>query len=241
MTPRTIEITSSVTTSDNRIVNPRTNAFRSPFVISARNRIDLPRCVRAIAFELTLPGRKPCADARGRAVELYSTESYAVAVSVTIDLRAFGPGDDAFLEEAWALKERIRKRENVLKQRRGFFTDAYRRSKVYALVEPGYDSETLVGFASTRRDGYILFLAVAPEYRGEGFGRQLVAAVADEHSSVTCHARSTNDGALACYERIGFEIERRGENYYEDRGDAYYLRLGDGGLAAKLSRFVPGA
>jgi len=164
-----------------------------------------------------------------------------MAVSVTIELRAFDTGDDGFVEDAWVLKERIRRREGVLKQRRGFFTDAYRRSKVYALVEPGYDEETLVGFASTRRDGYILFLAVAPEYRGEGFGRQLVAAVAEDHSSVTCHARATNDEALSFYKHLGFEVERRVENYYEDRGDAYYLRLGDGRLASKLSRFVPGA
>jgi ribosomal protein S18 acetylase RimI-like enzyme len=167
-------------------------------------------------------------------------ESYDVAVSVTIECREFGAGDDAFVEEAWTLKERIHRQEGVLKQRRGFFTDAYCRSTVHALVEPGYDDETLVGFASTRRDGYILFLAVAPEYRDEGFGRQLIAAVADEHDSVTCHARTTNDAALSFYKHLGFEIERRVKNYYEDHGDAYYLRLGDGGLAAKLSRFVPG-
>ena len=164
-----------------------------------------------------------------------------MAVSVTIELRAFDVGDEGFVEDAWALKERIRRRDGVLKQRRGFFTDAYRRSKVFALVEPGYDDESLVGFASTRRDGYILFLAVAPEYRGEGFGRQLVAAVADEHDSVTCHARATNDEALSFYEHLGFEVERRVGSYYEDSGDAYYLRLGDGGLASKLSRFVPGS
>lgn len=164
-----------------------------------------------------------------------------MAVSVTIELRAFDAGDEGFVEDAWALKERIRRRDGVLKQRRGFFTDAYRRSKVFALVEPGYDDESLVGFASTRRDGYILFLAVAPEYRGEGFGRQLVAAIADDHDSVTCHARATNDEALSFYDHLGFEVERRIEKYYEDSGDAYYLRLGDGGIASKLSRFVPGA
>ncbi len=161
-------------------------------------------------------------------------------MSVTIDTRVVGTGDDDFVEDAWDLKEQIREEEEVLKQRRGFFNDAYRRSRVYILVEPGYDNETLVGFAATRRDGYILFLAVNPEYRGEGFGRQLVAAVADDHRSVTCHARATNDDALAFYKHIGFEVERRVENYYEDRGDAYYLRLGDGGLASKLSRFMPG-
>ncbi len=161
-------------------------------------------------------------------------------MSVTIDIRAIESGDDALVREAWALKERIRREEGVLKQRQGFFTDAYRKAKVYALVDPSYDDESLVGFAATRRDGYILFLAVNPDYRGEGFGRRLVAAVADDHSSVTCHARATNDAALSFYEHLGFEVERRVKSYYEDHGDAYYLRLGDGGLASKLSRFVPG-
>lgn len=163
-----------------------------------------------------------------------------MAVSVTIDIRAIEVGDDTFVDEAWALKERIRRAEGVLKQRRGFFTDAYRRSKVYALLEPGQNDRSLIGFAAARRDGYILFLAIAPEYRGEGFGRRLVAAVADDHSSVTCHARATNESALSFYKHLGFEIERQIEGYYEDGGNAYYLRLGDGGLKSKLSRFVPG-
>jgi ribosomal-protein-alanine N-acetyltransferase len=173
-------------------------------------------------------------------VELYLPDTNLVIVSVTVDTRVIGTGDDAFVDDAWELKERIRHTEGVLKQRHGFFTDAYRRSRVYALVEPQYDGEQLVGFAATRRDGYILFLAVDPEYRGEGFGRRLVAAVAEDHSSVTCHARATNDDALSFYEHLGFEIQRRIDGYYEDNGDAYYLRLGEGGLAEKLSKFMPG-
>lgn len=174
------------------------------------------------------------------AVELYSTPSYFVSVSVTVDIRVVGTGDGAFVDEAWALKERIRREEAVLKQRRGFFTDAYKRSRVYALVEPGYDGEELLGFAATRRDGYILFLAVAPEHRRRGLGRRLVAEVAEDHSSVTCHARASNDAALDFYDRLGFEIQRRVDNYYEDHGDAYYLRLGEGGIASKISKFVRG-
>jgi ribosomal protein S18 acetylase RimI-like enzyme len=158
-------------------------------------------------------------------------------VSVNIELRVIGRGDDSFVRDAWELKERIRRDEGVLRQRRGFFTDAYRRATVYALVEPGVE-DRLVGFAATRRDGYILFLAVDPEYRGEGFGRRLVAEVADNYNSVTCHARTTNENALEFYREVGFEIQRRVDNYYEDRGDAYYLRLGDGSLKDKLSRFM---
>lgn len=156
-------------------------------------------------------------------------------MSVNVEKRVDEPGDGRYAEQAWRLKERIRQREDVLKQRRGFFMDAYRRARTHLLFE----DETLVGFASVRRDGYILFLAVAPEVRGQGHGRRLVAEVAQEHRTVTCHARTTNDSALHFYERIGFQVQRRIDNYYEDNGDAYYLRLGeDDSLRQRLSEFL---
>jgi ribosomal protein S18 acetylase RimI-like enzyme len=155
-------------------------------------------------------------------------------VSVNVERRVFDPGDDAFAESAWTLKESIRAAEGVLKQRRGFFMDAYRRSRVYALVERG-EEDSIVGFAATRRDGYILFLAVASGYRGEGFGEQLIARVAEDYSTVSCHARATNRSAIEFYQHVGFEIQRRVDSYYEDAGDAYYLKLGDGGLREAVS------
>lgn len=158
-------------------------------------------------------------------------------VSATIEMRVVGPGDDDLVDAAWELKERIRRDEGVLKQRRGFFQDAYRRSTVYALVDRGVN-DSLVGFAATRRDGYILFLAIHPDFRGEGLAKRLVAEVADDHSSVTCHARTTNDDALEFYQHVGFAIQRRVDDYYEDRGDAFYLRLGENSLTEKLSRFM---
>ena len=155
-------------------------------------------------------------------------------------MRVVGPGDKTYVEDAWKLKERIRVEEDVLKQRRKFFVDAYRRSTVYLYVAEG-EKERLIGFAAARRDGYILFLAVDKRFRGEGFGERLVARVADNHSSVTCHARATNESALSFYRHLGFEVERRIENYYEDGGDAYYLRLGEeNGLTKILSDFMRG-
>ena len=144
-------------------------------------------------------------------------------MSVNVDSLVVGPGNDEFVQQAWELKERISQREGVLKQRRNFFTDAYRRSTVYCYVE---DGDELVGFASVRRDGYILFLAVAPGCRGEGIGKRLIARVADDHRTITCHARTTNENALQFYEHLGFEIKRRIDDYYEDGGNAYYLKLG---------------
>ncbi len=146
-------------------------------------------------------------------------------MSVTVDTREVEPGNEAFLDDAWELKERIRERGDVLKQRRGFFRQAYRRATVYLYIEP--DADDLIGFAAVRNDGYLLFLAVAPEYQGEGFGKRLVARVVEEHQQVSCHARTTNRGALSFYDHLGFEIVRRIDDYYEDGGDAYYLRLGE--------------
>ena len=160
-------------------------------------------------------------------------------MSINLEARTDAPGDTTHEAAAWNLKERIRRREGVLKQRRGFFSDAYRRSKTHLLFDRTDGTERLIGFVSARRDGYILFLAVAPESRGRGFGRRLVAAVADEQATVSCHARTTNEAALAFYENLGFEIERRIDSYYEDGGDAYYLKLGDdGGLAERLSNLL---
>ncbi|NHN59483.1 N-acetyltransferase [Halorussus rarus] len=162
-------------------------------------------------------------------------------MSVNVDTEIARPGDDSYVDGAWELKEHIRQSEDVLKQRKGFFTDAYRRSTVHLLVTRDDADEQLMGFAAVRRDGYILFLAVAPEFRGEGVGKRLVGRVAENHESITCHARASNENALGFYEHLGFEVERHIQNYYEDGGDAYYLKLGgNGGLTEKLSEFMRG-
>ena len=154
-------------------------------------------------------------------------------MSVTLERRTIPPGEDEYLQEAWELKELIRDTESLLKQRWGFFADAYQRARVHVLLADG----DVIGFAAVRLDGYILFLAVDPEFRGQGFGRRLVARVAENHDSVSCHARATNEGALAFYRAVGFEVERHIDRYYEDGGDAYFLRLGQEGLTDKLSQF----
>ena len=145
-------------------------------------------------------------------------------VSVTVETTVVPPGDDNYVEPAWALKERIRREEGVLKQRKGFFTSAFRRGKCHLILD--CETDELLAFSTTRDGGYMLFLAVRPEYRGCGFGRELVSVIADEYGTVTCHARVSNENALDFYDRLGFEIVRRIDRYYEDQGDAYYLRLG---------------
>ena len=158
-------------------------------------------------------------------------------MSVTVEKVVVPPGEEEHLQSAWELKERIRREENLLKQRWGFFSDAYRRTTVHAFT----DGPTLVGFAAVRRDGYILFLGVEPAYRGQGFGKRLVADIAEDSESVSCHARVSNRNALEFYEHLGFSRIRRIDDYYEDGADAYYLRLGeDDHLLTRLTEFFRG-
>lgn len=165
-------------------------------------------------------------------------------MSVDVTKRVVEAGSDEYVDAAWELKEHVRREEAVLKQRRGFFANAYRRATVQLLFagvrddDRGSAGDDLIGFAAVRRDGYVLFLAVDPAHRGEGFGRRLMATVADEHGTVTCHARATNETAIEFYEHIGFEIKRHIDNYYEDGGAAYYLKLGGGGLTDRISSFM---
>lgn len=156
-------------------------------------------------------------------------------MSVSVETTVVPPGDDQYVEAAWDLKERIRREKGVLKQRRHFFFNAYRQANTRLIRT--VDADSVVGFSCAREGGYLLFLAVHPDYQGQGFGRELVGALAEEHNHITCHARVTNEEALAFYEDLGFEIVRRIDGYYEDHGDAYYLQLGDvEGLTDRLFR-----
>ncbi len=154
-------------------------------------------------------------------------------VSVNVETAVVEPGDDSYVDAAWQLKEQIRHADGVLRQRWQFFSDAYKRARVHIL----FADEEVIGFAAVRLDGYILFLAVSPDYREEGLGRMLIARVAENHDSVSCHARASNEEALRFYETVGFEVERHIERYYEDGGDAYFLRLGKEGIADRISEF----
>ena len=157
-------------------------------------------------------------------------------MSVNVESRVVDRGDDEYEDAAGQLKEQIRQEDGVLHQRRGFFRDAYRRSRVYVYIDRS--SDHLIGFAAVRSDGYILFLAVNRNYRGHGFGKRLIARVTREYSSVSCHARTTNEEAIGFYEHLGFDIRRRVDNYYEDGGDAFYLSLGDESIRTKLSNIL---
>lgn len=168
---------------------------------------------------------------------------------VTVELHVLNRGETRYLEAAWELKERIRRNEGVFTQPKDWFTKIYRRMPVFVLIESdsargeasarsaadSHRGQALVGFAVVRRDGYLFLLAVHPPYQKEGHGRALVTAVAADYAPVTCHTRATNEGAIAFYQHLGFELERRVPNYYALEEDAYVLRLPEDTLESERS------
>lgn len=149
-------------------------------------------------------------------LELYSVRAYLSAVRYD----SSPPKDDSHLDDVWELKQHIRREEGYLCQTWDFFSSAYERNTAHVLLDEG---GSVVGFAVVRSDGYILFLGVDPEYRGESLGRELVERAGEDHDKLSCHTRASNENAVSFYEYLGFEVDRYVESYYQNGEDAKYM------------------
>jgi ribosomal-protein-alanine N-acetyltransferase len=100
------------------------------------------------------------------------------------------------------------------------------------LVAGGGDSRAPSGYACFRLgagDAELLRVAVAPEVRGRGLARQLIAAGFERLrgagvTSCFLEVRPANASALALYHALGFEPRGRRGAYYRDGSDALVLR-----------------
>ena len=73
-------------------------------------------------------------------------------------------------------------------------------------------------------EGHITNVAVHPDFRGKGLGREIVEFLIAEGekegvTSQTLEVRPSNMPALALYGRLGFTEEGRRKGYYEDNGE----------------------
>jgi len=80
------------------------------------------------------------------------------------------------------------------------------------------------------RRGYIAMLAVSPQMRKKGIGRQLTRRAIEAMDSTGCdevglETPFTNRGALRLYETLGFVRDERLINYYLNGVDAFRLKL----------------
>ena len=100
---------------------------------------------------------------------------------------------------------------------------------VAAVAEDG----TVVGYAGLQTvldEGYIGNVAVAPAYRRQGVGDELIAAFvrfgAAKLAFLTLEVRASNTPAIRLYEKHGFREVGRRKNYYDDpKEDAILMTL----------------
>lgn len=92
------------------------------------------------------------------------------------------------------------------------------------------DGDTVAGYIGSQTvlgEADMLNLAVKPEYRRQGLGRQLVEELIrrlDAHC-LTLEVRVSNESAKTLYESMGFVQVGRRKNYYEKpKEDALILR-----------------
>ena len=78
-----------------------------------------------------------------------------------------------------------------------------------------------VGMHHIVDEGYITNVAVFPQYRRMGVGTKLIKALikyakANDLTMLTLEVRVSNEGAIALYEKLGFEDEGVRPDFYRD-------------------------
>jgi ribosomal-protein-alanine N-acetyltransferase len=95
-----------------------------------------------------------------------------------------------------------------------------------------FDGERLVGYLIVSRyvdAWHVMNVAVAADYRRRGVASELLSALfewtsADDRRGYTLEVRISNTGAIALYERLGFERRGVRRGYYTDnREDALIM------------------
>jgi len=93
-------------------------------------------------------------------------------------------------------------------------------------------------------EAHIATIAVHPEYRGRGIGRQILLTALRECAaqgadSATLEVRERNVIAIDMYRKLGFEVVGRRKRYYQDTNeDAILMTLETQGLKSITSLIV---
>jgi len=87
---------------------------------------------------------------------------------------------------------------------------------VYVDTGRGQRGEEILGYIVFSQDGHILSIAVLPQHRRKGIGRQLLqrAMAASGLKKVWAEVRRSNRGAQAFYSKMGFQRIGVVPNYY---------------------------
>jgi ribosomal protein S18 acetylase RimI-like enzyme len=142
-------------------------------------------------------------------------------VSLKLVIRPFHPGDENTVITIWQKCGLNRPQNNPN-------LDIERKLKVnpelflVGLIDGVIVSTVMGGYEGHR--GWINYLGVDPEYRNQGFGRQIMDAVQTKLKAMGCpkinlQIRNDNIGAVKFYEKIGYkidEVQSMGKRLVED-------------------------
>jgi len=91
------------------------------------------------------------------------------------------------------------------------------------------------GFSDVRRfrmvrKGHVVSVAVMPDFRRQGIGKELVLAAMkalELHGAEECflEVRTANEDAVRLYKNMGFDTSRVATHYYHDGADAYVMTI----------------
>jgi ribosomal protein S18 acetylase RimI-like enzyme len=134
---------------------------------------------------------------------------HALLVSADIEIRGFAFEDESAVISIWHACGLIRRWNDPAKDIRRkvavgdeFFLVATAGGSIVGTVMAGYDGHR----------GWINYLAVDPDRRRSGIGRELMAEAERRLSAVGCpkinlQVRATNDRAVGFYEHIGYSTD----------------------------------
>ena len=97
--------------------------------------------------------------------------------------------------------------------------------KKYLVARNGGRIVGYIGLEKIEGETHIINMAVNPEHRKQGIGKQLIETVLNDTDAFFLEVRVSNLAAQKLYEKYGFKNVGVRKNYYQDNGeDAYIMR-----------------
>jgi len=102
----------------------------------------------------------------------------------------------------------------------------------------------IVGYIFGTKSGHIISFAVDEKYRKKGLGKSLIQCCLQSYAKVSggilikLNVRTTNEPAIALYEKFGFQIAAQVMDYYKNPvEDAYEMNRLSGDISTEPIRF----